>query len=305
MLALPGPRLRRRLLLIALAALALCAAYTLWFRHSSLVAVDEVEVRGLSFAEQEITAALEGAAAEMTTLDADAAELERALERFPTVAGVSVDAEFPHRLVVEVTERAPVATVAGVSVAGDGTILEGVGAGDLELPAIEADAPPSSGRLDGTALAQAEILGVAPDPLRAAIRESGVEREHGVVIGLEGGIELRFGDSRDAEAKWAAAAAVLADPKLDELAYIDLRLPGRPAVGGAPMPVAKEPEAGEPLPAAPLDPAAAIDPVVAPEAVAPTVPAPAPVAEPEPAPSTTEAPAPAPASGVAGATAAP
>ena len=33
--------------------------------------------------------------------------------------------------------------------------------------------------------------------------------------------------------KWAAAAAVLADPKLDSLTSLDVRVPERPAAGGA------------------------------------------------------------------------
>ncbi len=83
-------------------------------------------------------------------------------------------------------------------------------------------------------LAQAEVLGAAPDPLRPAIEGIGVEGDHGVEVALAAGVELRFGDSRNAEAKWAAAAAILADPKLDQVSFIDLRIPGRPAVGGAP-----------------------------------------------------------------------
>ena len=44
---------------------------------------------------------------------------------------------------------------------------------------------------------------------------------------------MRFGSSSGAAAKWAAAAAVLADPKLDGLTYVDVRVPERAAAGGA------------------------------------------------------------------------
>jgi cell division protein FtsQ len=52
-------------------------------------------------------------------------------------------------------------------------------------------------------------------------------------VGLADGITLRFGDGSDAEAKWVAAARILADGELGGLSYIDLRAPERPAVGGA------------------------------------------------------------------------
>ena len=37
---------------------------------------------------------------------------------------------------------------------------------------------------------------------------------------------MRFGSASKSTQKWAAAAAVLADPKLTSLAYVDVRVPG-------------------------------------------------------------------------------
>ena len=54
------------------------------------------------------------------------------------------------------------------------------------------------------------------------------------MLTLRGGIPVRFGDDSAAGAKWRAAAAVLADPKLDALTYLDVRVPERPAIGGHP-----------------------------------------------------------------------
>jgi hypothetical protein len=56
------------------------------------------------------------------------------------------------------------------------------------------------------------------------------------VVTLRGGIPVYFGTSAEASEKWAAAAAVLADPKLDSLTYLDVRVPRRPAAGGAAQP---------------------------------------------------------------------
>jgi len=57
--------------------------------------------------------------------------------------------------------------------------------------------------------------------------------ESGVDVELRGGIELRFGDASRAGEKWEAASAVLADPSIEALDYVDLHAPGRPAVGGS------------------------------------------------------------------------
>jgi cell division protein FtsQ len=311
--ALRVPRsLTRRRVAIALALAALLTSgYLFWLRDSSLVAIDDVEVSGLTYAQDEVTAALTTAAGRMTTLNADPVELEGAVEEFPTVASITIDPGFPHHLAIDVTERAPIGVIGGdegVAVAGDGTVLSGIAVEDEKLPPIEVENPPSSGRLDGVALAQAEVLGAAPEPLRPTIQGAELDRDEGVVIGLVEGIEIRFGDSSDAEAKWAAAAAILADPKLDGLSYIDVRLPGRPAIGGASLPEsAPEDEVTEIPETPPVDPAAA------PTVPAPTDPAAAPV-DPAAAPPPTDptaapaAPAPAdpaPATGVAGGTTAP
>jgi len=310
--ALSIPRgLNRKRLLIALAAVALLlAAYQFWFRDSSLVAIDDVEVSGLTYSEEEIVAALTSSAEKMTTLNADPAALERAVEGFPTVASISIDPGFPHQLAIAVTERTPVAIIGGgdgIAVAGDGTVRAGVATGDAELPVLEIDKPPSSGRLDGVALAQAEVLGAAPGPIRPAIEEARVDKDDGVVVGLVEGIDVRFGDSSDAAAKWASAVAILADPKLDQISYVDVRLPGRPAIGGAPLPEPTAEEAADAAAAAPTTvpeapPAPATDPAVAAPADATAT---APPVAPAPAPAPAAPAEAAPATGVAGGAAAP
>jgi cell division protein FtsQ len=213
---------------------AIAGAYLFWFRDSSLVAVERVEVRGLSTSAAEIGGALEGAAREMTTLNVDTAALESAVARYPTVKSLGVETDLPHGLTITVEERRPVAAVddEGEPVAVDrgGRLLPGVAAADL--PPLDGKAP-DSGRLEGPALAQARVLGAAPGPLRPAIEGAGASEE-GVVVILSGDVELRFGEPDQAAPKWRAAAAVLADPALESLTYIDLRVPDRPAVvGGA------------------------------------------------------------------------
>jgi hypothetical protein len=120
-----------------------------------------------------------------------------------------------------------------VAVGPEGQILAGrMLPEDAQLPSLPLSSPPRSGRLAGPVLEQARVLGAAPAALRPYI-ESSYYGESGVDVKLRSGIELRFGDASQATAKWKAAAAVLADPSITALDYVDLYAPGRPAVGGS------------------------------------------------------------------------
>jgi hypothetical protein len=131
----------------------------------------------------------------------------------------------------------PTATIGSgagaVAVGPDGRVLDWVELPEeVQLPRLPLSEPPPSGRLAGPALEQARVLGAAPATLRPYI-ESSYYGESGVDVELVSGIELRFGDSSRAGEKWRAAAAVLADPSITALDYVDLHAPGRPAVGGS------------------------------------------------------------------------
>lgn len=134
----------------------------------------------------------------------------------------------------------PVATIGSGSeailVGAEGQVLtwlpppeEGEEAPLPRLPLAEA---PKSGQLAGPALQQVKVLAAAPAGLRPYV-EGSRYGESGVDVELRSGIELRFGDASQAARKWRAAAAVLADPTVTELGYVDLHAPRRPAVGGS------------------------------------------------------------------------
>ena len=225
--------------MIALGVLAvgLAAGYMLWLRDSSLVAVEDVKVVGVSSAERaEVGAALVEAGREMTTLHVREDRLRAAAGRFPTVSSVKADPEFPNGLTIEVTEREAVAVLAvdgrDLPVAGDGTLLPGIATAGLDLPTVDARAERSQRRLSGVAFEQARVLGAAPEPLRPLIEEA-TEDEAGIGVRLIDGIEVVFANASRADEKWAVASRILADDRLDGLAYIDVRAPDRPAVGGA------------------------------------------------------------------------
>lgn len=103
---------------------------------------------------------------------------------------------------------------------------------DAELPELPAAEPPRGGRLSGPMLEQARVLGAAPAALRPYLARS-YYGESGVDVELTTGIELRFGDASQAAKKWKAAVAVLADPTIEALDYVDVQAPTHPAVGGS------------------------------------------------------------------------
>jgi cell division septal protein FtsQ len=228
--------LSRRLLLGGIVAAALFALYMLWFRDSSLVAVKTVRFEGVGKGDGDLERALTEAARKMTTLHVRQGMLADAARPFPTVKSVSAEASFPSSLTIHVVKR-PMAALIGsgsdaVAVAADGTILRGLEAKALQLPRLPLSSPPKGGRLRGPVLEQAQVLGAAPPGLRRYIDRS-FNGQSGIGVELDGGVDLVLGDASRAPDKWRAAAAVLSDPGLGPLDYVDLSVPDRPAVGGA------------------------------------------------------------------------
>jgi cell division septal protein FtsQ len=120
-----------------------------------------------------------------------------------------------------------------VAVADDGTVLTWLALPeDSKLPQLPLSSPPKGPRVEGSALEQVRVLAATPPALRPYVIGSQFG-ESGVDVELSSGIELRFGSAGDAARKWRAAAAVLADPSITALDYVDLTAPGRPAVGGS------------------------------------------------------------------------
>ena len=120
-----------------------------------------------------------------------------------------------------------------VAVADDGTVLTWFPLPeDSDLPQLPLASAPKGPRVQGPVLEQVRVLAAAPGALRPYI-EGSYFGESGVNVELTSGIELRFGYAVDAGRKWRAAAAVLADPSITALDYVDLRVPGRAATGGS------------------------------------------------------------------------
>jgi hypothetical protein len=121
---------------------------------------------------------------------------------------------------------------AAIVVGDDGVLMGAASAGSkAHLVALPLKRPPRGGRVRGHVLEEVQILAAAPRPLRPYIAKTGYG-ETGVDVEFTSGIEIRFGDDREATRKWKAAAVVLADPSVTLLSYVDVQAPTRPTKGG-------------------------------------------------------------------------
>jgi cell division protein FtsQ len=231
------PRLRPRILIGMIVVLALLGGAWVWFRDSSLVAVQRVTVTGASGPDAaSIRQALISAAENMTTLDVSTGQLNTAVAPYPDVKRLRVSTQFPHAMRIRVIEQIPVAVVSvagrSIEVAGDGTLLHSL-AGASSLPAIPVEVPPGGTRLTGAALAAVRVLGAAPYQLLPHISQVTTIARHGLTAQLRNGPSIYFGDAQQLSAKWTAAAAVLAASDSAGAVYIDVSDPERPAAGAS------------------------------------------------------------------------
>jgi len=228
-------RLRVWLALGAVGALALLGGAWVWLRDSSLVAVERVTVTGAAGPDAgQIRSALGLAARNMTTLDVHLSQLRTAVAPYPVVKDLRVSTQFPHGMRIRVIELLPVgALTAGgetVAASADGTLVHDAPTGSL--PAVPMQSLPGGSRVtDQDALSALELLADAPPRLEPKISEVTTSPPHGLVVELRSGPSIYFGPPEDFQAKWGAAAAVLAAPGSANASYIDVSDPERPAAG--------------------------------------------------------------------------
>lgn len=237
--ALDAPRRLPRMRVLApiavvLVAGLLVAAYFL-VRGSSLSAVRDVRVTGLSGPEAgQVRGALETVARGMSTLDVKHGQFHTAVAAYPEVKSVTASASFPHSMTIHVIEQNPVAiAVAGTHrtvVSGDGTLLPNVKP-TTALPTIELRVAPAGTKLSGAPRREASVLADAPSALLARIASASDDPAHGLTVALRNGPLVYFGGAHRLAAKWSSVVAVLATSSSAGAGYIDVTDPSRPAAG--------------------------------------------------------------------------
>jgi hypothetical protein len=118
-----------------------------------------------------------------------------------------------------------------VLVSDDGTLLGSATGKKADQPVLPLKKLPPGKRVRGHVLEEVRILAATPKALRPYISAAKWGKS-GAEVELTSGIFIRFGDQSEAVRKWKAAAAVLADPSVTLLSYVDVHAPTRPEAGG-------------------------------------------------------------------------
>lgn len=227
----------RRIAALAAVALIAFGGWT-WLRSSSLVAVRQIRISGVFGPDAaRIRASLRRAAGRMTTLNVALGALHSAVAPYAVVKRLQVSTSFPHEMTIAVSEQVPVAEITAggrtVAVSGDGTLLRTPGASE-PLPALSLAVAPGGDRVTGIVLQETRLLAAAPYALLARVAGVTSDATHGFIAQIRSGPKIIFGPAGALRAKWAAAAAVLADPTSGGADYIDVTDPVRPAAGAGP-----------------------------------------------------------------------
>ena len=234
-------RLRRLVLLVAAALLALTAVVVL---ESPILDVDQVTVVGARNTDSDAIRAATGVEIGGPLLLADLEAAERAVEAMPWVDDAVVTRDLPSDLTVRITERTPRALV---SVGGSVVLVDDTGrvlaGGDpttyptsvARTPPFvsvvatgDADLPAPGGRVDRTLLDAVVLAGRLRENPAGAV--TAIRLDPAPVFDLADGGRVELGDLDDLDAKVEAFRTVFARVDLTCLEAIDLRVPTHPVL---------------------------------------------------------------------------
>ena len=227
-----APVRRRRLLVLGVVVLVLVAiAYGV--SRSPLLAVHTLQVRGTSHVTTaevlDAAGVHEGDA--MVWLDTTAAV--DGMDALPYVRDATVQREWPSTVRIVVRERTPASWIDGPNgralIDRSGRVLETVAAAPPGVPELLGAklVPPPGGTVDarGAARVAGALTGLA-----AAGTKSVESTDHGIVLHLVAGPEVRMGEATQIGVKIRAALAVLGALPAPPT-YVDVAVPTNPVAG--------------------------------------------------------------------------
>jgi cell division protein FtsQ len=223
---------RRTLAMVAASALVAGLGGWLLFAGAG-PKVAQVTIVGLTRdASPALQSALVTASRSQSSSGFSAQKVRAAVSEYTLITAIRAEPRPPDGITLYVHEREPFLRLSaeGTHVALDaaGAVITGYG----RLPhvtSISGTRAPIDGRADDPlALVALQILRAAPAPIRHRI--VAITPSNGILtIYLHHGPRLIFGDATLVHAKWDAAVAVMATRSAEGAAYIDVRLPSRPA----------------------------------------------------------------------------
>jgi cell division protein FtsQ len=199
---------------------------------SSLFAVDDVEIEGAVYTDDDALAAVIDDLRGTPVLRVDTEAAEQELEAIPWVEDARVTTDFPHRVRIEIRERTPVLAFR----AGDGRyrvidhegrvldVLRGEPVKYLELTSTEPPPALAAGQFAPQGFGAAASLVEALTPEMARLAESLVVAPDGsdLRMELDGGTEVRFGAAEDLVIKLVRLQTVLDDHADEPISVIDV-----------------------------------------------------------------------------------
>lgn len=227
-------RLRRTVLVATLLGLAVVAVLV---ERSSLVALAEVRVAGTDRLDDATVREAADLRLGTSTLRLPLDEARERVEALPLVASADVRRLDPLTVLVEVTERQPVAVVRhddqAVLVDAEGVVVAPgeepglpvirLAEGRLPAPGASIDEAPAAANAHAA-------LSQLPGPVRSLV-EAYVAREADELdLRLASGTTVRFGRADQVAEKARALGAVIEDLGGRQVAAIDVRAPSRPVV---------------------------------------------------------------------------
>ena len=222
---------------LALVAVAVVAALSVWVSRSPIFAMRSLRVDGNSHLTDGEVAALAGLSSRTNVVWFSPGDAVRRLLRDPWIRSAHVSRSLPTTIAIDVRERTPVAVVAAgrarFLVAADGVVLGAATDADVAtLPTVPG--PAGVAVRAGSRLDEPAAMGVAAgltaslrhQVLRIALGPSGVE------LLMRAGVRVVYGDASAPEAKARSLAAVLAWARAHRVtpASIDVSAPSAPAL---------------------------------------------------------------------------
>jgi cell division septal protein FtsQ len=235
---------RRRLaILLGLVAVIVLAVGFVWLRSSDVFAVRYVSVPVGEHVSADALRAVVAPATGKSLLVVSTSDLEQGVQALPWVRSARVYRHFPDSLEVSFEEHIPVAEVRdpdGVDwlLAEDGTVLEQAPPDSPALPriVIKADIRPKAGATVPLKVAEGIPLALELGSGRLWPVDTmpfdyiTVLASGDLVVQLQGGGEVRLGDTEDLDLKFTVAQRIVEEYLRDgeTLEYVDVRVPSRP-----------------------------------------------------------------------------
>ncbi|MEQ1872113.1 MAG: FtsQ-type POTRA domain-containing protein [Ilumatobacteraceae bacterium] len=221
-------RRRLRWVAIGLAAVAIPVA-TLAVLASPLFDVSEVSVQGATYTDAALLASIVDEITGDPVLLVDTMELEQRLRADPWVESVKVETDFPHRVIIDIRERKPVAAFQGGDgrfriIDYEGRVLDVIDGIPIDYMLITGDHPDTTrGQFAGAPYsATAQLVLGLPSEIRSITESVSLNAATGALaLQFTGDTLVQLGDASNMDEKLARLLSVVRGG-LDGICQIDV-----------------------------------------------------------------------------------